>query len=190
MHLDVELFRRIYGAQGAWLWTMSALTVVGSGWTMIPIATLGAFERTRALALRLLGVLALVAIAVFSLKLAFGRARPCACLSDVHALVFSAPTDPSFPSGHAAGAFAVAAFVAFEVRVHYGVKAALFVVAAGIALSRIVLGVHFPSDVLAGAALGVAITALWTARGRGWGARRQSSRTPRRDPRDLSSQES
>jgi undecaprenyl-diphosphatase len=162
MHVDVELFRRIYGAQGLWLWTMCALTILGSGWTMIPIASLAAFERTRAHAIRLLGVLCVVALAVVMLKLAIGRARPCASLADVHALVFSAPTDPSCPSGHAAGAFAVAAFVAFEARVHVAAKFGVFVVAAAIALSRIVLGVHFPSDVIAGALLGVFIA--WIVR--------------------------
>lgn len=160
MTLDLELFRRIYGATGAWLFTMSALTIIGSGWTMIPIASLAAFERTRKHALGLVAVLVAVAIAVFGLKAAFGRARPCSCLADVHALVFSTPTDPSFPSGHAAGAFAVAAFVAFEPRVHVGVKVVLFVVAIGIALSRVVLGVHFPSDVFAGAVLGTTIAIM------------------------------
>jgi len=157
---DIELFRRIYGAHGAWLWTMSALTIVGSGWAMIPIASLAAFEKTRAHALRLVGVLVVVSLVVVAIKLAVGRVRPCGSLSDVHALVFAAPTDPSFPSGHAAGAFAVAAFVAFEARVHAIAKLALFVVAAAIGLSRVVLGVHFPTDVVAGALLGVAVVVL------------------------------
>ncbi len=144
---------------------MSALTIVGSGWTMIPIASLVAFRRTREHALRLVGLLVLVAIAVFSIKFMVGRARPCTSLAEVHALVFRAPTDPSFPSGHAAGAFAVAAFVAFEAEIHRVFKIALFIVAIGIALSRVALGVHFPSDVLAGATLGT-VAALIHARAR------------------------
>jgi undecaprenyl-diphosphatase len=154
MHLDLELFRRLYGGPHLWLGVMSVLTVVGSGWTMIPIASLAAFKRTREHALRLVGLLVFVGIAVFSIKFLVGRARPCTSLAEVHALVFSTPTDPSFPSGHAAGAFAVAAFVALEARVHRAAKIALFIVAIGIALSRVALGVHFPSDVLAGATLG------------------------------------
>lgn len=141
---------------------MAALTVIGSGWTMVPIAAVGAHPRMRAHALRLVGILASVAVLVFSLKALFGRARPCMCLADVHALVFSTPTDPSFPSGHAAGAFAFAAYVAFEARTHVLVKAAIFALAAGIGLSRVVLGVHFPSDVLAGAVLGCSVT--WASR--------------------------
>ncbi len=150
MHtFDHAIFQHIYGGQGAWLWLMAALTVIGSGWTMVPIVMLAGFPRTRDIALKLLVVLTGVAIAVFALKAIIGRSRP-----DVHALVFSAPTDPSFPSGHAAGAFAFAAFLAFEARVHIAAKMGLFVIAGGVALSRVVLGVHFPSDVLAGAALG------------------------------------
>ena len=48
MHFDQALFRDLYGGTGFWLWTMAALTVIGSGWTMLPIAALVAFERTRA----------------------------------------------------------------------------------------------------------------------------------------------
>ena len=163
MHADHALFRHLYGGTGPWLWVMAALTVIGSGWAMIPIAMLTAFERTRSHALRLLALLAGVAIAVFALKALVGRARPCGSLAHVHALVFSTPHDPSFPSGHAAGAFAVAAFVAFEARVHPLAKAALFVVAAGIALSRVVLGVHFPSDIAAGAILGTLASLSFSA---------------------------
>jgi undecaprenyl-diphosphatase len=161
--VDLALFHRLYGGTGAWLFVMAALTIVGSGWTMIPIAALAAFDRTRAHALRLVALLAGVAVLVFSLKALVGRARPCACLAHVHALVFATPHDPSFPSGHAAGAFTVAAFVAFEARVHPAAKVALFVIAAGIALSRVVLGVHFPSDIAAGALLGVVVAAGYSA---------------------------
>jgi undecaprenyl-diphosphatase len=139
---------------------MATLTVVGSGWTMLPIAATAAHPRMRGHALRLVGVLVLVAVAVFSLKALFGRARPCTSLADIHALVFAAPTDPSFPSGHAAGAFAVAAYVALETRLHVGIKAALFVVSLGIALSRVVLGVHYPSDIAAGAGVGTVVALL------------------------------
>ena len=147
---------------------------------MIPIASLAAFKRTRDHAVWLLALLVAVAITVFSIKFLVGRSRPCTSLSEVHALVFHAPTDPSFPSGHAAGAFAVAAFVTFELAVHPLAKVALFVVAAGIGLSRIVLGVHFPSDVLAGALLGtVAALLLSAARKtfskRKWNAKRAQS---------------
>jgi undecaprenyl-diphosphatase len=181
MSTDLLLFRWLYGPQShLWLATMCVLTIVGSGWTMIPIASLAAFKRTRDHALWLVALLVGVAIAVFSIKLLVGRSRPCTSLAEVHALVFNAPTDPSFPSGHAAGAFAVAAFVTFEIAVHPLAKVALFVVAAGIALSRVALGVHFPSDVLAGALLGTVAALILSAsrktfQKRKWNAKRAQS---------------
>ncbi|MDX6362120.1 MAG: hypothetical protein QOC85_1123 [Streptomyces sp.] len=62
------------------------------------------------------------------------------------------PITTSFPSGHSASAAAFATGVALESR---GWGAAVAPVAAAVALSRVYTGVHFPSDVLAGAALGV-----------------------------------
>ncbi|MFC3574254.1 bifunctional phosphatase PAP2/diacylglycerol kinase family protein [Streptomyces yaanensis] len=61
------------------------------------------------------------------------------------------PITTSFPSGHSASAAAFAAGVALESR---GWGAAVAPLAAAVAVSRVYTGVHFPSDVLAGAALG------------------------------------
>ncbi|MFD5146338.1 bifunctional phosphatase PAP2/diacylglycerol kinase family protein [Streptomyces sp. NPDC058401] len=63
------------------------------------------------------------------------------------------PRTTSFPSGHAASAFAFTAGVALESPL-WG--AAVAPLAASVAFSRVYTGVHYPSDVLAGAALGVA----------------------------------
>jgi undecaprenyl-diphosphatase len=64
--------------------------------------------------------------------------------------------DPSFPSDHAAAAFAIAVAVFFYSR---RVGAVFMVAATIIASSRVVEGLHYPSDVLAGAAVG-AVAAL------------------------------
>ncbi|WP_329144627.1 phosphatase PAP2 family protein [Streptomyces sp. NBC_01456] len=61
------------------------------------------------------------------------------------------PVTSSFPSGHAASAVAFATGVAFENK-WWGL--ALAPVAASVAFSRVYTGVHYPGDVLAGAALG------------------------------------
>ena len=57
----------------------------------------------------------------------------------------------SFPSGHSAAAFLLANLTAL----FYGIVAwPLYIWASFVALSRVVLGVHFPTDILAGIALG------------------------------------
>jgi undecaprenyl-diphosphatase len=74
-------------------------------------------------------------------------------------------TDPSFPSDHAAAAFAIA-FAVFAFSRWGG---AIFLGAATlIALSRIALGMHYPSDVLAGMLVGLASAMLVTHAGRAW----------------------
>jgi membrane-associated phospholipid phosphatase len=64
----------------------------------------------------------------------------------------------SFPSGHAAGAFAVATVVATRYHTHHWVPWAVYGFATAISLSRITTSAHFPSDVFLGAVLGYTIT--------------------------------
>ena len=57
----------------------------------------------------------------------------------------------SFPSGHSSAVFALATLLSLCIG---GPIAVLLLWACGVALSRVILGVHFPGDILAGAALG------------------------------------
>ena len=87
------------------------------------------------------------------LKGVFDRPRPSVVDPAVHPLV-AVPHNGSMPSTHAASAFAAALAVGF---VHPRLRWPLVVLAALIACSRVWLGVHYPTDVIAGAALGAAI---------------------------------
>ncbi|MBN3564798.1 phosphatase PAP2 family protein [Aliamphritea spongicola] len=86
-----------------------------------------------------------------SLKQLIKRNRPCDYLSDITPAI--QPADRfSFPSGHAAAAFAFASVLS----IYYpGLSEAAFAVAGLIGLSRVLLGVHYPTDILAGALLGI-----------------------------------
>jgi undecaprenyl-diphosphatase len=168
--VDEHLFRSLYAALGGSLTGLAAaFTVLGEGWVTLALLPLLFMRRYRANALALATVLLVTAAAVAGLKLLVHRARPCNGLAGVRCLWGDAPSDFSFPSGHAAGSFA---FVGFVLGVMFFVEesergwrrrlvAALLLVVAGcIALSRVYLGVHFPGDVVAGAGLGAVVGLL------------------------------
>ena len=95
-------------------------------------------------------------LTVALLKLVFSRDRPPVAAPGFDALI-DLPSSASLPSGHAAGAMCTAvALGAFAPRWRWPAVA----VAALIGLSRVWLGVHFPSDVLVGAALGAIVGLL------------------------------
>ena len=90
-----------------------------------------------------------------ALKRRFRRARPCDAAPHPHFHV-RPPDAFSFPSGHTMNAFAIATALALFFPF---LAPALALLAVAIGASRVVLGLHFPSDVWAGAALGTLIGA-------------------------------
>jgi len=91
------------------------------------------------------------------------RERPFAARPHQTLLLSHPSHDPSFPSDHATAAFAIAFAVFFFSR-RVGVLFLLGAVAVG--LSRIFLGLHYPGDVAAGAAVGFASALIVTKLGR------------------------
>ncbi len=144
-----------------------AATVFGAGWGLLLLVPFLVRARTRVPTLWLFAAVATTSSAVSLLKLVFRRVRPCDALGWCSPIEVLSPGGGSFPSGHAAGSFAFAAFVAVYLP-RWAAPALLY--AAIVAWSRCVLGVHYPTDVaagtLVGAGIGVAFARMSLARGR------------------------
>ena len=146
------------------LWMLTA-TRLGDGW--IWLAAAAALPASGKRGLSVLGAGAVAAAiantALVLLKRGIRRVRPCA-----RAKPLSFRVDPlswfpsdrfSFPSGHALNSFAIGSVVALAFPT---VAAPVLALAVSIASSRVVLGLHWLSDVLVGAAGGLLIgLAVW-----------------------------
>src|SRR5690242_5074192 len=137
------------------LWMIFA-TRMGDGWLWYSLAAiLLAFGGPRRYAAVVAAASAAVSgVLVFkALKRLSHRPRPCQlephCWSNV-----LPPDRFSFPSGHTMTAFSIALVLSYFYR---GVEFPLYFMAISIAVSRVVLGMHFLSDVLSGALRGVGL---------------------------------
>lgn len=133
-------------------WLMVALTVGAIpalplvGWLLI------GRQRTRLGWTVLLALVCSLCLTVLFYYLGL-RPRPTAVR-----LLLPTPPFPSYPSGHTAAAFATVAVLALALR-RWWVTALAVVGALGISVSRLYLGHHYPSDVIGGAVLGLAVGA-------------------------------
>jgi undecaprenyl-diphosphatase len=152
---DHRLMRRVHRWRAPrWirLWMICA-TRGGDGWLWYALgfamALFGGDQRGRAIAAAALAVGLGTALFLWVKKTA-NRKRPCAI--EPHCWSTLLPPDQfSFPSGHTITAFAML----FSVASFYPVVTVpLAFCAVSIAVSRVVLGMHFLSDVVAGAAIG------------------------------------
>lgn len=155
---DVLLMRRVQGwTPQRWLrWWMLAATRAGDGWLWClagaAVLASGAENSTRAFDAALAA--AASGVVLFSLlKRLVNRRRPCGfARQSWHNLL--PPDQFSFPSGHSITAFAVAvALGSFYPAAWIG----LIFCAASVAASRVVLGMHYLSDVVAGCAIGAGL---------------------------------
>jgi len=157
--LDKTIFLWVVEHRVGWLDPMFvALSVVGYfGLVWIALAAMLAYLTQRSIRFSV----ALTAACVWSadvislgLKAAAHRPRPFETIPRADPLLGGATIGQSMPSGHAATSFAgaVALTYLFPRSAPY-----VFLLAVAIAFSRVYVGVHYPSDVLAGAALGACV---------------------------------
>lgn len=98
--------------------------------------------------------LLLSAAIVTCLKLGIAEKRPFEVLGHVHQLVV--PSEPnSFPSGHTSSTFSVVTVLVHELRENKKLAVLLIAFSVMLAFSRVYCGVHYPSDVVVGAIVGV-----------------------------------
>jgi undecaprenyl-diphosphatase len=92
----------------------------------------------------------------YLLKTWFHSPRPFVTFPEIHPMIHESPYT-SFPSGHATLYFALATGIFI---LHPRLGKYYFVLATGVALSRVILGVHYPRDIVAGALIGVGASLL------------------------------
>lgn len=154
-HLDLTVLLWLHDRPSALIGLMRVLTLTGSyGSIFLPIGIgLAIFARDtwRTLGLRLLLGLGIVLVVVdLILKPLVARPRPYILLGRGF-LLGPLPHGLSFPSGHTAAVFVGATIWALG-STRY--RAIVFPYAVAVGWSRLYLGAHWPTDVLAGAAIG------------------------------------
>jgi undecaprenyl-diphosphatase len=123
----------------------------GAVWIGIGAAAAAADERRRPRWIAAAGVAPAAIVLNFAVKRTIGRQRP---VITEHPPLARAPSKLSFPSAHATSSFAAAAALG---RVEPRANVPLHGLALAIAIGRPYLGMHYPSDVVAGAVLGAVL---------------------------------
>lgn len=147
---------------------------------LILAGELGGDPALRRAGWRSLEALGVSSIGTTALKIAIGRSRPGNGREEDEFRPFRGSSDSwSFPSGHTSSAFALATAVSLELGPEHGwVPFVAYPLAAWAGASRVVDARHWPTDVLAGAAVGILSARL----SRGWFGSEDDERPPRLAP--------
>lgn len=134
---------------------ITTLGNAGAIWILLTLAMLIVPKMRRVGCMMFVALIGTLLINNIILKNLIARIRPYEVIEGLTYLV-SKPRDYSFPSGHAGSSFAAAWVMFRQLPGCYGIPA--LVLAILIALSRLYVGVHYPSDVLFGVLDGIAIS--------------------------------
>lgn len=161
--LEEPLFRTLNqaGSNPALDIMFVALTLLGASYVIVWLVPLAWLRGRKELAFDLLVLLVLLSVVVEVLKIVTNRERPYAFLEDVNLLSYggaTSATDPSFPSGHTTRVFAFATLI--SLRGNRKTWALSLTLAALVGVSRVYLGLHWPSDVLAGILVGIILALM------------------------------
>jgi undecaprenyl-diphosphatase len=155
---NILLFLQEYVRNPVLTPVMKVITTLGNGgaiWIALTILLL-AIPKTRKIGcMSLIALLGTLLVNNMLLKNLVARTRPYEVIEGLTYIVRK-PSDYSFPSGHAGCSFSAACIMYRRLPRRYGVPA--LILAILISVSRLYVGVHYPSDVLFGVISGIAIS--------------------------------
>ena len=155
MNLDFFLFQQINSFSGKWLW-LDTLSIYFAEhfehvlWFILFLFLLKNFKKYWPMIIQAFGAAILAKLVIVNfIRWLWPRPRPFV-ENSVNLLI--AHNAASFPSGHAAFYFAISTVV-----YRYNKKAGIgfFLASFLISISRVICGIHWPSDILAGAVIGI-----------------------------------
>lgn len=161
MPFDLSLFRllnSLAGTSGAFdalvvFFATYAPFIVAATITLTVVAERSSRKRMYEISFVALTLLLSRGLVAETIRFFYNRPRPFAALGDAAALIVKNAAEPSFPSGHATFFFAfVAAY--YMLGHHRGWGHVLLAGTVLMGIARVIAGVHYPLDILAGAVIG------------------------------------
>jgi membrane-associated phospholipid phosphatase len=161
-HLDRRGYRTINGTGGSLADTcFRSITEFGSIWASAGAASVLARRGWKRTAADAMGAALAMWVLGQLLKKAYRRPRPYRALEDVR-LKIREPSGTSWPSSHPAVLLAFLQVAANDLRLSPAARSALAGLVACVGISRVYLGVHYPSDVIGGLLLGWGVAEAWS----------------------------